>query len=81
MKIAIAGTGYVDFSNVMLLAQHNEAVAVIEEKIKLLNARKPPIFGVEIEDFLANKVLDFTATLDKSLPYNDADYVIISTPY
>ena len=82
MKIAIAGTGYVGLSNAMLLAQHNEVIAVdiIEEKIKLLNNKKSPIVDVEIEDFLMNKTLNFTATLDKRLAYKNADYVIIATP-
>ena len=82
MKIAIAGTGYVGLSNAMLLAQHNDVVAVdiVEEKIKLLNAKKSPIVDVEIEDFLANKALNFIATLDKVAAYKDADYVVIATP-
>jgi hypothetical protein len=82
MKIAIAGTGYVGLSNAMLLAQHNEVVAVdiVAEKIKLLNNKQSPIKDVEIEDFLANKELNFTATLDKELAYEGADYVIMATP-
>lgn len=82
MKIAIAGTGYVGLSNAMLLAQHNEVVAVdiMAEKIELLNNKQSPIADVEIEDFLSNKELNFTATLDKELAYNGADYVIIATP-
>jgi len=82
MKIAIAGTGYVGLSNAMLLAQHNEVIAVdiIEEKVSLLNNKKSPIADTEIEDFLINKNLNFTATLDKKLAYSNADYVIIATP-
>lgn len=82
MKIAIAGTGYVGLSNAMLLAQHNEVVAVdiIEEKIQLLNNKQSPIVDVEIEDYLKNKTLNFTATLDKKLAYKDAEFVIIATP-
>jgi UDPglucose 6-dehydrogenase len=82
MKIAIAGTGYVGLSNSMLLAQHNEVIAVdiIKEKIDLLNQKKSTIVDVEIEDFLANKAINFTATLDKELAYSNADFVIIATP-
>ena len=82
MKIAIAGTGYVGLSNAMLLAQYNEVVAVdlIAEKISMLNQGFSPIADVEIEDFLKNKQLNFTATLDKELAYKDAEFVIIATP-
>jgi UDPglucose 6-dehydrogenase len=82
MKIAIAGVGYVGLSNAMLLAQHNEIIAldIDSEKISLLQEKKSPIDDKEIQDFLSNKSLNFTATLDKKLAYKNADYVIISTP-
>lgn len=82
MKIAVVGTGYVGLSISMLLAQHHQVVAldIVREKIELLNQKKSPISDNEIEYFLANKALDFTATLDKRNAYENADFVVIATP-
>jgi UDPglucose 6-dehydrogenase len=82
LKIAIAGSGYVGLSNAMLLAQHNEVVAIDidPEKVAMLNSKQSPIEDADIEDFLRNKPLNFKATLDKADAYTGADFVIIATP-
>ena len=82
MKIAVAGTGYVGLSNAVLLAQHNNVVAVdiVRSKVDIINAKKSPIVDKEIEDFLTNKKLDLLATTDAEDAYQDADFIIIATP-
>ena len=82
MKITIAGTGYVGLSNAILLAQHNEVIAldIIKDKVDMINNKKSPIIDPEIEEYLATKDLNLIATTDNFEAYKDADYVIISTP-
>lgn len=82
MKITVVGTGYVGLSNAVLLAQHNEVTAleIIEEKVTLINNKKSPIVDKEIEEYLATKELNLTATTDKTRAYQEAQYVIIATP-
>ena len=83
MKIAIAGTGYVGLSNAILLAQHNEVVAldIVQEKVDMINNKKSPIVDKEIEEFLANKELNLVATTDILKAYKDADFVNKSKCY
>ena len=80
--IAVAGTGYVGLSNAILLAQNNKvfAVDIMEEKVNLINASKSPLVDAAIEEYLAEKELDLTATTDAKMAYEKADFVIISTP-
>ncbi len=82
MKIAIAGTGYVGLSNAVLLAQHNQVVAldIDAAKVAQLNQKHSPISDPEIEDYLAHKPLNLRFTLDKAEAYGGADFVIIATP-
>ncbi|PQJ66283.1 nucleotide sugar dehydrogenase [Photobacterium angustum] len=82
MKITVVGTGYVGLSNAVLLAQHNEVVAldIVEEKVSLINQGLSPIVDKEIEDFLKNKDLNLNATTDASHAYDGAEFVIIATP-
>ncbi len=82
MKITIAGTGYVGLSNAILLAQYNDVIAldIIQEKVDMINSKKSPIVDKEIEEYLATKELNLTATTDNYVAFKDAEYVIISTP-
>lgn len=82
MKIAVAGTGYVGLSNAVLLSQHNEVVAldIIKDKVDMINAGKCPIVDKELEGYLASRNLHLKATLDKQVAFENAQYIIISTP-
>ncbi|RDU37127.1 UDP-glucose 6-dehydrogenase [Neobacillus piezotolerans] len=82
MKITITGIGYVGLSNAILLSQHNEVIAldINKEKVDMINNKRSPIIDNEIEEYLATKELNLTATIDNYKAYKDAEYVIISTP-
>lgn len=82
MNITIAGTGYVGLSNAVLLAQHNTVIAydIIEEKVTLINQGISPIMDPELEEYLSTKKLNLTATTDEQVAFENADYVIVSTP-
>lgn len=82
MKITVAGIGYVGLSNAVLLAQHNDVIAVdvSPERVEMLNARKNPIVDAELEEFLRERDLRLTATLDGAAAYKDADFVIVAAP-
>lgn len=82
LKITVVGTGYVGLSNAILFAQNNEvkALEIVEEKVNLINQRKSPIVDREIEEYLATKELNLTATSDKIDAYKDSEFVVIATP-
>lgn len=82
MKIAVAGTGYVGLSLAVLIAQHHEVVAldIIPEKVTNINQKISPIHDKDIQEFLTNKQLNLTGSLDKQQAFSNADFVIIATP-
>lgn len=82
MKITVAGTGYVGLSNAVLLAQHNEVVAldIDAARVALINRRQAPVVDAELQDYLSHRPLNLTATLDRQEAYAGADFVIVATP-
>ena len=82
MRIAVAGLGYVGLTNAVLLAQNNPVVAldIDTARVELVNARRSPIADPELEEFLRNRALDLSATVDAQRAYSQADYVIVATP-
>ncbi|MBA4310819.1 MAG: UDP-glucose 6-dehydrogenase [Chlorobiaceae bacterium] len=82
MRVTVAGTGYVGLSMAVLLAQHNDVIAldIMKDKVDMINAKQSPIVDAEIEDFLQNKELNLVATTDNLTAFKDAEYVVIATP-
>jgi len=82
MKVAVVGLGYVGLSNAVLLAQHNQVVAVdvSQERVDAVNLRQCPIVDADLDDYLKNRHLDLSATTDLALASRDADYIVIATP-
>lgn len=82
MRVTVAGTGYVGLSMAVLLAQHNDVIAldIMKDKVDMINAKQSPIVDAEIEDFLQNKKLNLVATTDNLTAFKDAEYVVIATP-
>ncbi|MDC0860174.1 nucleotide sugar dehydrogenase [Planktomarina temperata] len=82
MRIAVAGLGYVGLTNAVLLAQNNPVIAldIDAARVELVNARQSPIADPELEEFLRNRALDLSATVDAQRAYSQADYVIVATP-
>ena len=82
VKVTVVGTGYVGISNAVLLAQHNHVVAldIDRRKVDEISARRSPIADPEIEEYLATRALDLTATIDKASAYDGADFVVVATP-
>lgn len=81
-KIAVAGLGYVGLANAVLLSQHNEVCAldIVQEKVDMVNNRQSPLEDKEISDYLTNKELNLTATIDENLAFKDADFIVVATP-
>lgn len=82
MRVTVAGTGYVGLSMAVLLAQHNDVIAldIMKDKVDMINEKQSPIVDAEIEDFLQNKKLNLIATTDNLTAFKDAEYVVIATP-
>ncbi len=82
MKITVVGLGYVGLSMCVLLAQNNHVTAtdISQARVDAVNARRSPILNPELEDFLANKALNLSATTDHEKAYSNADFVIVATP-